>query len=317
METIIKDRQTADSAAERSDPSTVAFGRTSSNQLAVQIGLDHYHQSFVQRQYATYPFRLSRALRLDPTDAHRTYLYIMNSSPGLLAGDAFQMSVRLSDRTALYLTDQSATKVHQMAVEQSARVHYEVAVGSGASLEYVPEPIILYRNASLKQTMRITLAPTGSLFLSDIMVPGRLARGEYFHFRQYVNRLQVYTPAGDLVFTDAMQLKGQGDRPHAAEPDRTSFDRASQSPLFSPYPILASLLLVLPEIDLQPLSQDLAQFAQVQTNLTAASSPLPNCNGLWLRAMAGSVSIAKTYINYALTRMRHLNGQPSLPEVPK
>ena len=317
METNLKDRQTAESVTERIDPSIVAFARASPNQLAVQIGLDQYHQSFVQRQYATYPFRLSRELRLDPTDAHRVYLYIMNSSPGLLAGDAFQISIRLSDRTALYLTDQSATKVHQMAVAQRARVHYDVEVGAGASLEYVPEPIILYRNASLKQTMRLTLAPTGSLFLSDIMVPGRLARGEYFHFRQYVNRLQVYTPDGDLVFTDAMQLKGQGDRPHVAEQYRTSLDRVTQSPLFSPYPILASLLLVLPEIDLQPLSQDLAQFAQVQTNLTAASSPLPNCNGLWLRAMAASVPIAKAYINYALTRMRHLNGQPGLPEVPK
>jgi urease accessory protein len=305
METSLKDRQTADSVAERIDPSTVVCDRASSNQLAVQIGLDQYQQSFVQRQYATYPFRLSRALRLDPTDAHRTYLYIMNSSPGLLAGDDFQISIRLSDRTALYLTDQSATKVHQMALEQRARVHYDVQVGSGASLEYVPEPIILYCNASLKQTMRITLAPTGSLFLSDIMVPGRLARGECFHFREYVNRLQVYTPDGDLVFTDAMQLKGQGKHP------------LTSSPLFASQPILASVILVMPDANLQALSLDLEQFAQAQTDLTAASSPLPNCNGLWLRAMAASVPIAKTYINYTLMRMRHLNGQPALPEIPK
>lgn len=287
------------------NPSLVALARAVQNQLAIQIGLDRSHQSFVQRQYATYPFRLSRALRLDPTDAHRVYLYIMNSSPGLLAGDRFQINVRLSDRTALYLTDQSATKVHQMAVEQRARVHYEVAVGSGASLEYVPEPIILYRNASLKQTMRITLAPTGSLVLSDIMVPGRLARGEYFHFRQYVNRLQVYTPDGDLVFTDAMQLKGQGTH-HLAT-----------SPLFASRPILASMILVMPDANLQALGRDLEQFAQEQKDLTTASSHLPNCHGLLVRMMASNVSIAKTYINYALTIMRHLNGQPALPEVPK
>lgn len=287
------------------NPSLVALAHAVQNQLAIQIGLDRSHQSFVQRQYATYPFRLSRALRLDPTDAHRVYLYIMNSSPGLLAGDRFQINVRLSDRTALYLTDQSATKVHQMAVEQRARVHYEVEVGAGSSLEYVPEPIILYRNANLKQTMRITLAPTGSFFLSDIIVPGRLARGECFHFRQYVNRLQVYTPAGDVVFTDAMQLKGQGTH-HLAT-----------SPLFASRPILASMILVLPEVDLQALGRSLEQFAQAQTNLTAASSLLPNCHGLLVRVMAASVSIAKAYIHYALTQMRHLNGQPGLPEVPK
>jgi urease accessory protein len=287
------------------NPSLVALDRASPNQLTVQIGLDQNHQSFVQRQYATYPFRLSRALRLDPTDAPRTYLYIMNSSPGLLAGDTFQISVRLSDRTALYLTDQSATKVHQMAVDQRARVHYNVEIGSGASLEYVPEPIILYRNASLEQTMRATLAPTGSLFLSDIMVPGRLARGECFHFHQYVNRLKVYTPDRGLIFTDAMQLKGNGKH------------HLTSSPLFASHPILASVILVMPDTDLHALDLDLEQFAETQPMLTAASSPLPNCNGLFVRVMASNVPIAKAYINYALTRMRQLNGQPTLLEVPK
>jgi len=287
------------------NPTLVALDRASQNHLAVQVGLDQNHQSFVQRQYATYPFRLSRALRLDPTDAHRTYLYIMNSSPGLLAGDAFQISVRLSDRTALYLTDQSATKVHQMAVDQRACIHYDVEIGSGASLEYVPEPIILYRNANLEQTMRVTLAPTGSLFLSDIMVPGRLARGECFHFRRYVNRLNVYTPDGALLFADAMQLKGQGQQ------------HLTSSPLFATHPILASVILVVPNADLQALSLDLEQLAQAQTDLTAASSPLPNCNGLLVRMMASNVPIAKAYINDVLARMRYLNGQPTLPAVPK
>ncbi len=287
------------------NPPLVALDRAAPNQLAVQIGLDQNQQSFVQRQYATYPFRLSRALRLDPTDAHRTYLYIMNSSPGLLAGDAFQMSVRLRDRTALYLTDQSATKVHQMAVDQRAYLHHDVEIGSGASLEYVPEPIILYRSASLEQTMRVTLASTGSLFLSDIMVPGRLARGECFHFHQYVNRLKVYTPDGDLIFTDAMQLKGQGKR------------HLTGSPLFASHPILASVILVMPDADLHALELDLEQFAETQPMLTAASSPLPNYHGLLVRIMASNVPIAKAYINYALTRMRQLNGQPTLPEVPK
>lgn len=287
------------------NPALVALDRASHNQLSVQIGLDQNHQSFVQRQYATYPFRLSRALRLDPTDAHRTYLYIMNSSPGLLAGDAFQISVRLSDRTALYLTDQSATKVHQMAVDQGAHLHYDVEIGSGASLEYVPEPIILYRDANLEQAMRVTLAPTGRLVLSDIIVPGRLARGECFHFHQYVNRLKVHTPDGDLIFTDAMQLKGNGKHP------------LTSSPLFASHRILASVILVMPDADLHALELDLEQFAATQPMLTAASSPLPNCNGLLVRVMASNVPIAKAYINYALTRMRQLNDQPALPEVPK
>jgi len=128
----------------------------SPQQLTLEIGLDQFGRSFVYRQYATYPFRLSRPLRLDPTDANRAYLYIMNSSPGLLAGDRFQIGAKLRDRTSLYLTDQSASKVHLMPLGQVARIRYDFEIGAGASLEFVPEPLILYRDANLEQTIQPT-----------------------------------------------------------------------------------------------------------------------------------------------------------------
>jgi len=273
-------------------------------QLTLELGLDRLGRSFVYRQYATYPFRLSRPLRLDPTDPHRTYLYIMNSSPGLLAGDRFQIGVKLRDRTSLYLTDQSATKVHQMPLGQIARICYDLEISSGACLEFVPEPLILYRDANLEQTIQVAIAPTASLFLSEIMIPGRLARGEYFHFSQYFSRLKVSTTDGDLVFTDAMRLMGKAEH-------------LTKNPTFTSQPILASIILVMPAGDLQSLDRDLDAFAQTQPELTAACSPLPNCNGLLVRAMSSNVPILKAYINYALTRMRYLNGQPPLPEIPK
>ncbi len=272
-------------------------------QLTLELGLDRLGRSFVYRQYATYPFRLSRPLRLDPTDPHRAYLYMMNSSPGLLAGDLFEIGVRLRDRTSLYLTDQSATKVHQMPFGQIARISYDLEISSGASLEFVPEPLILYRDANLEQTIHIAIAPTGSLFLSEIVIPGRLARGECFHFSQYFSRLKVCTTDGDLVFTDAMRLRGT--------------EHLTNNPIFTSQPILASIIIVMPASDLHSLDRDLEEFVQIQPELTAACSPLPNCNGLLVRAMSSNVPILKAYINYALTRMRYLNGQPPLPEIPK
>ena len=276
----------------------------SPQQLTLEMGLDQFGRSFVYRQYATYPFRLSRPLRLDPTDAHRAYLYIMNSSPGLLAGDRFQIRAKLRDRTSLYLTDQSASKVHLMTLGQVARIRFDFEIGAGASLEFVPEPLILYRDANLEQTIQIAIAPTGNLFLSEIIIPGRLARGECFHFSQYFSRLKVCTTDGDLVFTDAMRLMGKAEQ-------------LINNPIFTSQPILASIVLVMPAGDLPSLDRDLAEFVQTHPELTAACSPLPNCNGLLIRAMSSNVPILKAYINYALNKMRHLNGQPPLPKIPK
>jgi urease accessory protein len=164
--------------------------------------------------------------------------------------------------------------------------------------------LLLYRNANLEQTVQVTLEPTGRLFLSEIMVPGRLARGECYQFRHCLSRLQVSTPDGKLVFADAMRLSGQGDR-------------VAIHPLFAPLPILASMIVVLPDIDLQPLCQALADFAKPIPQLRLASSRLPNCNGLLVRAMAESVSTLKATVHHALNMMRCVSNQPPLPEIPK
>ena len=282
----------------------VLDGAVQPTQLDLHIGRDRSGQSFVRRQYATYPFRLSRALRLDPMDTRRTYLYMMNSSPGLLADDALQLRVQLDEQTSLYLTDQSATKVHTMPADRVGRIRYDLHLGAGATLEFVPEPLLLYRDANLEQTVQVTLEPTGRLFLSEIMVPGRLARGECYQFRHCWSRLQINAPDGSLVLADAMRLSGQGDR-------------VAIHPLFAPLPILASMIVVLPDVDLQPLCQALAAFAQPIPKLRLATSRLPNCNGLLVRAMAASVSPLKATIHHALNMMRRVSDQPTLPEVPK
>lgn len=290
--------------AELNRPLTVAeILPNQPHHLEVHIGLDRSGHSFVHRQYATYPFRVSRALRLDPGDADRTYLYMMNSSPGLLAGDALRIRVTLDQKTRLYLTDQSATKAHAMAEGQRAEMHYAFEVKAGAILEFIPEPLILYRDANVNQTTQITLAPTGSLVLSEILVPGRLARGEFYQFHRYFNRMQVNTPDGELVFADAMHLSGRQNR-------------FATSPLFATMPILANLIVILPEVHLQSLSAALIAIPP-EPECSIALSRLPNCNGLVIRAMAKSVPILKTYIHHALITIRHLSNQPTLPEIPK
>ncbi|MBD2018990.1 urease accessory protein UreD [Leptolyngbya sp. FACHB-36] len=274
------------------------------SQLDLTVSCSRTGQSFVQRQYATYPFRLSGPLRLDPLDRSRLYLYMMNSSPGLLAGDDLHVSLHLNDRTRLYLTDQSATKAHTMAIDQPAKVAYAIEVGAAATLEFVPEPLILYADAAVEQTIQITLQPTAHLFLSEMVLPGRLARGEFYRFHRYVSRVQVRT-VDRLLFADTTRLEGK------LNPFR-------HSSVFSPLPAIATVIAVQPTVDLQRLSAELDTFtATDEQPIMAASSQLPNCNGLLIRAAAANASSLKTYIRFALNCVRRSRGEPNLPEIPK
>jgi urease accessory protein len=270
----------------------------------LHIARDRTGNSFVHRQYTTYPFRLSRSLPLDPTDPSRAYLYLMNSAPGLFARDNWQLSLQLNAGTKLYLTDQSSTKVHRMAIGETARATYEMTIGANAYLEYLPEPIILYTDAALEQITKVVLHPTGNLFLSEIIVPGRLARKEFYQFQHYLSRLRVVHASGELIFADTMRLIGQ-------------VNPFFKSPVFATLPILANIVLVSPDIDLHHLRAVLAANTTNQTGITAASSCLPNCNGLLIRAMAENTSLLKTYIHSTLNWVRQMSQQPNLPNIPK
>ncbi len=287
-------------------PQPITVPKVSSPQLELIVGCDRNLQSFALHQYAAYPFRLSRCFRFDAEASQRAYFYLMNASPGLLANDRIEMKVKLNNHSQLYLTDQSALKVHSMPTPGScAQVLQQIEVGKNACLEYVPEPIILYADAELTVRSHLTLHPTAQLFWSEMILPGRLARKEWYDFRHYRNRLQVSAPDGTLLFSDAMLLTGQGN----------PFTHQS---LFCSLPVMANVVTVLPEIDLAKLMALLSTFQLVNPQqLQASYSTLPNCNGLLIRATADNTSNLKTYIHFVLNQIRQLTHQPLLPEVPK
>jgi urease accessory protein len=289
--------------------------------LQMRLCCDRQQQTIVSRQYAAYPFRLSNPFRFETADLERAYLYIMNTSPGLFAGDDYRIHVQLEANTKLYLTDQSATKVHSMCTvampttatpttamptaAETAQVSYLLNVGAGAQLEFLPEPLILYKKSTLAQSTQVTLHPTAQLFLSELIVPGRLARQEIYQFHTFSSRLQVSSPAGELIFADAMHLEGNQNR-------------FKQHPLFSALPVLAMIVAVVPKLNLEALSAVLDQFSvEDPSKLVTGYSRLPNCNGLLIRGISDNANTLKTYIQYALNAVRTIGGQSRLPHIPK
>ncbi|WP_414541878.1 urease accessory protein UreD [Nostoc sp. CCY0012] len=274
----------------------------STNNLELGLKCDRFGQTIISHQYATYPLSVSPVFRLDDEeDSHRAYLYIVSTSPGLLAGDELNVSLQLAANTSLYLTDQAATKVHSMPAA-TATTHYEIEIGPGASLELIPEPLILYADAALEQTINIKIHDTAKLCLSEIILPGRLARGEFYQFQHYFSRLRVTSTLGELWFSDAMRLEGK-------------LNPFIQSHLFSCGPVLGSLIVILPETNWELLSASVENLAAANcSNLTVASSILPDHKGLLIRAMASGTQELKNYWKYVLNCVRRSSYQSPLPD---
>ena len=270
--------------------------------LELKLKSDRVSKTIVGSQYTTYPLRLSNVFRLDAIEPDCAYLYLINTSPGLLAQDHLNLSLELAEGTKTYFTDQAATKVHAMPqLLTKATVEFKITVGADASLELIPEPIILFADAALEQSTQITLDASAALAYSEIILPGRLTRGEYYDLRYYHSRLEIYDKTG-LCFCDATYLEGKDN----------SF---KQSDLFVSQPILANLYLVQPQIELELLIQKLDTLAY--EGMTVASSVLPDNKGLLIRVMADKTSPIREYFHRVLNCVRSLSDRPNLPYIPK
>lgn len=276
------------------------------NNIELKLECDRFGHSFVSHQYTAYPLRLSPTFRLDAADPDRAYIYIMSTSPGLLGGDEWNISLQLAANTSLYLTDQASTNIHPISIAGSkATINYEIEIGEGATLEFVPEPLILFKESALEQTTRIKVHPTGELFLSEIIVPGRLARGEFYDFHYYFSRLQVTSTEGELWLTDAMRLSGK-------------LNPFKNSNLFACSPVMGNFIAVLPKTNLELLSETVEDLKAANcSDMLVASSILPRGKGLLIRAIASGTHELKKYQKYALNCVRRLSDRPPLPYIPK
>ncbi len=282
------------------------------NQLALKLGCNPAGKTVLQHRYMAYPLSVSPVFRLEEDGTEpsleRAYLYRMNTSPGLLAGDTIGMSLQLAAGSQLYLADQSATKVHTMPQKDTlATVNYSLDIGEQATLEFLPEPLILFADAALTQTTEITVQASAGLSLGEIVLPGRLARGEVYQFRQYLSRIRVRSTAGKLLFVENMNLMGKGNR-------------FAQSRLFASGPVLGSLVLILPEAiatpkNLTTLAAEIESLAEDSplASVDLASSPLPGGRGLFVRAMSATTRDLQSCFKGALNCVRKLQNQAPLP----
>ena len=271
--------------------------------LQIKLNLNKFNKTIITYKYSDHPLCISRPFYLD-NNQRRAYLYLGNNSPGLFPGDNFNITLDCEENTQVYLTDRAATKVYPNPdLEQIAQVSYQFNLAAGSYLEFVPESLILYQDSALEQVTKINMDFTSTLFLSEIILPGRLARGESYLFHSYFNRLQVYSLEGDLWFSDGMYLSGI----------KNSF---KDSHLFAKYSVLGNAIAVLTESKVKLLQQKIEKLDSPKNVLTATSL-LPKDRGILIKVNAQKTASIKQYFTSIINSIRNTNKNNHLPHIPK
>ncbi|XID95451.1 urease accessory protein UreD [Paenibacillaceae bacterium WGS1546] len=198
-----------------------------SAELRAVAGLANGKPELLSR-YHTSPLKIAKSFPLRAGDADQLAVVQMDGSPGMLEGDRYSFDWRLRDGVRLYVTNQSHTRVHPCD-KGDARLRQRFDLQPGAVLEWLPEPVMLFRDARFVAETEVELAERAVCMISDIVCPGRTARGEAFVYRGYDAKLTVHY-RGEMVHYQRQKW----------EPERLPIGNAG---CFGPYTHVGSFLV--------------------------------------------------------------------------
>jgi urease accessory protein len=135
------------------------------------------------------PWRMVRAFQNSEGEA---LAHLHNVSGGVLDSDDLRLRVEVGPNARVQLTTTGATRVYRSrSPEAIARQRVDAIVGEGAMLEYLPDPVIPFAHARLRQETSVQLHDGATLFWWETVAPGREASGEVFAYHTLRNSFEL------------------------------------------------------------------------------------------------------------------------------
>ena len=244
----------------------------------------------IVRQFQQMPLYLFHPIYTDRGRPDMAFLYLLQGGDGLLQGDRYRLDLACAPGAAVHVTTQAATKIYRMEDNFASQI-INLSVGAGAFVEYLPDPVIPFRDARFYQRLCLTVDRTASVILGETLLPGRVARGEAHDYTIYYTDLEVSAPDGALLFADRIALE-----PAAATP---------RSPgRLGPYDVLATLYVVTRQRPPHDLAAALHDGLAAQDAVLVGVSELPNGCGVAARLLGRTSLEVKNAVHLAWNTAR-------------
>lgn len=270
--------------------------------LTLRLDCDSTRRTRLVGREQRFPLRTTVPLYLDPSDPGLAFIYVQNPTGGVFAGDRLDTRLAVGEGARVQLTTQSATKLYRMDGDQ-ARQEFDFDLAERSYLEYLPDPVIPQRGSQLSQRMNVEVGPHATLIATEIVGPGRLARGERFRYDRLAFDTAVFRD-GKPLCVDASVLE-----PARRRPDRHG--------IFGTWNYLGTLLVVSPERAPEDLGDRLNAQLPHAEGVTGAAGPLPHRAGAVARILAHRAPAIRRELARAVSTARQeILGYP-LPSLRK
>ena len=144
--------------------------------------------TFLEKAYCTQPFKIANITENKKDETLQ--LMLMNSSPGILDGDEYEMKIRLAKECSLQLTTQSYQRL--FAMKNGASQKMEVHLEQSAFFCFIPHPVVPHETSSFIAKNKIFISDDCSLIWGEVLTCGRKLNGEIFKFSKYHNVTEIF-----------------------------------------------------------------------------------------------------------------------------
>jgi urease accessory protein len=258
-------------------------------------------RSVAAHQYHRGALRVLRPHYLD--DSGQACYVLVNPGGAYLGADLYVIDVEVGDGAKLLLTTQSATKIYRTP-GSFAEQRMTLRLGEGAQLELAPDQLIAYREASYRQNTHVTVRPSSSLMMSEVITPGWSPDGSSFRYEELRLRTEIHVEGPDG--TELLALDNLLVRPPLNDVTGMAFMEG--------FSHLGSLMVVDPRVD-QALADELHAVTRGHDAYTGISltGSVAGTAGLIVRSLANSTEELARLLGACTALLRHnWNGQDPL-----
>ena len=251
----------------------------------LRLGFEHRSgQTILANLERRSPYMVQRALHCDEQMPGLAFVFLITTTGCLLQGDRVALDITLHPRAQAHITSQSATKIHAMDANYAAQSQ-TITLADDAYLEFLPDPVIPHRHSRFISDTQISVAPSATLLLSEIIQPGRKHHHPDECFGATV--LSVSTaaarPDGRSLFVEKLVI----------EPWRY---RVRQTGVMDSFDVFANVILCAPKEKADLIHERTGADIDLAKGIAFGACCLPNDAGLIFKVLGRETAQVKAKV---------------------
>ncbi len=168
--------------------------------LSLEFARNADGKTFLENQYASYPFHICRTQYLENDPPGMANIYIQSASGGIYENENLTTNVIANADSFSQVTPQASTIVHGMT-KGDAHQTVNINATDNSYTEYVSDPLILFPTSKLSSTINVFADQTSTAIIADAFLLHFL-NGEDDLFKQLNSYLQIHDENKKLLAKD-------------------------------------------------------------------------------------------------------------------